>query len=256
MPSLTPYRQELDYGYAPGFFPSMECLLKRPECARRVLLKTEAKGTEAAEKLIELAERLHVRVEWADKALRWISGKDNCYAAVVFEKQEQTLAEDKPHIVLHNPSDSGNAGTILRTALGLGFEDIAVIRPCVDLFDPRTVRSSMGSLFSLRLHVYDRFEDYRESYPVHQLYPFMLDASIPLEKAIHEKVPNRYSLVFGNEGSGLPPVFSSYGQPVRIESNQKIDSLNLSVAAAIGMYAFSGVTSLRAHPGTEEHADS
>ena len=72
MPSLKPYRQELDYGYAPGFFPSMECLIKRPECARRVLLNTEAKG-DAVEKLIRLADEQHVRVEMADKVLRWVS---------------------------------------------------------------------------------------------------------------------------------------------------------------------------------------
>ena len=38
MPSLSPYRSDLDYAYAPGMFPAMECLLHRPDCARRVLL--------------------------------------------------------------------------------------------------------------------------------------------------------------------------------------------------------------------------
>ena len=254
MPSLTPYRQDLNYGYAPGFFPSMECLIKRPECARRVLLKTDAQGTEAAEKLIRLAEKLHVRVEFADKVLKWVSGKDNCYAAVVFEKQEQILAAARPHIVLHHPSDSGNVGTIMRTALGLGFEDVALIRPCVDVFDPHTVRSSMGSLFSLNVHVYSDFEAYRTAYPEHFLYPFMLDASVPLSSVMENEIPERFALVFGNEGSGLPHEFSSFGQAVRIESNAKIDSLNLSVAAAIGMYAFSGKAGLRAagEQGTAE----
>ena len=51
--------------------------------------------------------------------------------------------------------------------------------------------------------------------------------------------------MFGNEGSGLPHEFSCMGQPVRIESNEKVDSLNLSIAAAIGMYAFSGKAGLR-----------
>ena len=42
----------------------------------------------------------------------------------------------------------------------------------------------------------------------------------------------------GNEGSGLPPEFARMGQPVRIPHSGEIDSLNLAVAAAIGMYAF------------------
>ena len=238
MPSLAPYKSDLDYGYAPGAFPAMECLLHRPDCARRVLLHSKAKGTEAAQKLTALAEKLHVRVEIADKALSRISGKENCFAAAVFSKFSDALAADAPHVVLHNPSDQGNVGTILRTALGFGVEDIALIRPCVDVFDPRVVRASMGSLFSLRVKVYDTFEDYQAEHPARALYPFMLDGSRSLPDVLAEPIPARWTLIFGNEGSGLPAEFAHKGQPVRIPSNEKIDSLNLSIAAAIGIYGF------------------
>ena len=238
MPSLSPYKSELDYGYAPGVFPAMECLLHRPECARRVLLHSKAAGTEGAEKLTALAARLHIRVEEADKALARISGKDNCFAAAVFSKFEDALVQGAPHVVLHHPSDQGNVGTILRTALGFGVEDVALIRPCVDVFDPRVVRSSMGSLFSLRVKVYEDFDAYLAEHPDRMLYPFMLDGSRSLPDVLAEPVPDAWTLVFGNEGSGLPPEFARMGQPVRIPSNEKIDSLNLSIAAAIGIYGF------------------
>jgi len=238
MPSLSPYKSELDYGYAPGVFPSMECLLHRPECARRVLLHSKAAGTEGAEKLTALAAQLHVRVEEADKALARISGKENCFAAVVFGKFSDALHADRPHVVLHHPSDCGNAGTILRTALGFGVEDVALIRPCVDVFDPRVVRASMGSMFQLRIHTYDTFAEYQADHPEHMLYPFMLDGSKSLPEVLSGDVPARWTLVFGNEGSGLPAGFAKLGQPVRIPSNERIDSLNLSIAAAIGVYEF------------------
>lgn len=238
MPSLSPYKADLDYGYAPGIFPAMECLLHRPDCARRVLLHTKAEGTEGAQRLCALADQLHVRVEIADKALSRISGKENCFAAAVFSKFDDPLAADRPHVVLHHPSDQGNVGTILRTALGFGVEDVALIRPCVDVFDPRVVRASMGSLFQLRVRVYDTFDAYRAEHPDHHLYPFMLDGSRSLPDVLAADVPPLWALVFGNEGSGLPPEFSRMGQPVRIPSNERIDSLNLSVAAAIGIYGF------------------
>lgn len=238
MPSLSPYKSDLDYGYAPGVFPSMECLLHRPECARRVLIHSKAEGTEGAEKLTRLAEKLHLRVEVADKALGRISGKENCFAAAVFSKFTDTLASHAPHVALHCPSDGGNVGTILRTALGFGVEDVALIRPCVDVFDPRVVRASMGSLFSLRVHVYDTFDEYRAAYPSHELFPFMLDGSKSLPDVMAAPVPAPWTLIFGNEGSGLPAAFAGMGQPVRIPSNDKIDSLNLSIAAAIAIYAF------------------
>lgn len=238
MPSLSPYKAELDYGYAPGVFPAMECLLHRPDCARRVLLHSKAAGTEGARKLTELAEQLHIRVEEADKALARISGKENCFAAAVFSKFSDTLDEAKPHVLLHHPSDCGNVGTILRTALGFGVEDVALVRPCVDVFDPRVVRASMGSLFSLRVHVYEDYSDYAAAYPGRAQYPFMLDGSRSLPDVLAEKVPERWTLIFGNEGSGLPAEFAKIGQPVRIPSNERIDSLNLSIAAAIGIYGF------------------
>lgn len=237
MPSLSAYKSELDYSYAPGIFPSMECLLHRAEKVRRLLVHSAAAGREGVDKLRALAEERGVRIEEADKALSRISGKENCYAAAVFAKFEDALDPASNHIVLHNPGDSGNVGTILRTALGLGIEDVALIRPCVDVFDPKTVRASMGSLFRLRVRVYDSFAQYREEYTDRPLFPFMLDASVPLREAVQNR-PEKWTLVFGNEGKGLPPEFARMGQAVRIESNEKVDSLNLGIAAGIGIYAF------------------
>ncbi|MCR5296734.1 MAG: TrmH family RNA methyltransferase [Clostridiales bacterium] len=238
MPSLEAYKAALDYSYAPGVFPSMECLEHRPEQVRRLLVHSSAAGREGVGRLTARAEALGVRVEEADRALARISGKENCFAAAVFGKFSDTLAAGKPHVVLHHPGDSGNVGTILRTALGFGVEDVAMIRPCADPFDPKTVRASMGSLFSLRIHLYDTFEDYRADYPDRMLYPFMLDASLPLGEVLNAPRPEAWSLIFGNEGSGLPAEFAGFGQPVRIESNDRVDSLNLAVAAAIAIYRF------------------
>ena len=237
MPSLCAYKSELEYSYAPGFYPSIECLTHRPEKVRRLLLHSSAAGREGTDRLCLLAEKHSVRVEEADRALARISGKENCFAAAVFDKFDDEPDPEKPHVVLHHPGDSGNVGTILRTALGLGVGDVALIRPCVDLFDPKTVRASMGSIFQLRVKVYERFDDYRKAFPDRKLYPFMLNASVPLWDAVKDKPPV-WTLVFGNEGKGLPKEFAAMGQAVRIESNDRVDSLNLAIAAGIGIYQF------------------
>lgn len=237
MPSLEAYQSDLDYSYAPGVFPSLECLKNRPGAARRLLVSSRGGRNEGVPALISLCEALSVRVETADKALLRISGKENCYAAVVFEKFAGKLSGNAPHVVLHQPSDAGNLGTILRTALGFSLTNLAVIRPAADVFDPRVVRASMGALFSLEVMQFGTFEAYRAAYPDHALYPFMLDGAVPLSRAA--KSPDMpYALVFGSEGSGLPAPFAKLGRAVRIPHSEGIDSLNLSVAAAIGMYAF------------------
>ena len=239
MPSLEPYRPGLSYTYALGLYPTLQALTLAPERIRRVLLSSRLNEGAAYDKLTALCKSHSIRSEAADRLLRRLSGKDNCFAAAVISKQgEEAKASSLRHLVLHHPMDMGNAGTILRTALGFGFEDIAVITPAVDVFDPRVIRASMGALFSLRLGLFGSMNDYLLKNPGRQLYLFMLASAVPLSKIRTKKSAAPVSLVLGNEGSGLPPEFASLGTPVRIEQGEAIDSLNLAIAAGIGMYAF------------------
>jgi TrmH family RNA methyltransferase len=95
----------------------------------------------------------------------------------------------------------------------------------------------MGAAFSLRIWEYDDFLEYRAAFPLRTLYPFMLDGARELDTAV-KRIVTPYTLIVGNEGSGLPASFQKEGLPVRIPHSEAIDSLNLSVAASIGMYAF------------------
>lgn len=237
MPPLEKYSRSLDYTYAPGLFPTLEALNRRPDQVLRVLVSTELSGKDGLQQIESLCKQHTIRIETADKALSRISGKDNCYAAAVVKKQGAPLTPDARHLVLHHPSDKGNLGTILRSALGFGFLNIAVITPAADLYDPHVVRASMGAMFSLNVQEFDTFEAYRALYPRHTLYPFMLDGSVTLKEATRS-IQRPYALIMGNEGSGLPSSFQQEGVPVRIAHSNAIDSLNLSIAASIGMYAF------------------
>ena len=85
MPPLKPYSADLSYSYAPGVFPSLNLMQNMPQRALRLLLSEKAQG-EGVEKLRAICREHRVREEIADKALSRISGKQNCFAAVVFEK--------------------------------------------------------------------------------------------------------------------------------------------------------------------------
>lgn len=237
MAKLESYDKSLDYSYAPGIFPATECLKNAPERCLRLLLSSASEHSDGARSLREQAQALGVRVEIADRALERISRKENCFAAMVYKKAEGVFDDEAPHVVLHHPSDSGNLGTILRTALGFGLRNIAIIRPAVDSDDPRVTRASMGAAFSLGIRHFDSFEEYRVEFPQRQLFPFMLTGAVPLETAV-AKVCGPFSLIFGNEASGLPDEFAQMGVSTLIPHSHKIDSLNLAIAAGIGMYAF------------------
>lgn len=234
---LEAYHKSLDYSYAPGIFPATECLKNAPQRCLRLLLSSASEHSEGAQHLRAQAEDRGVRVELADRALERISKKENCFAAMVYRKQEGVFVQGAPHIVLVNPSDSGNLGTILRTALGFGLTNIAIIRPAVDSDDPRVTRASMGAAFSLNIRHFDSFEAYRAEEPARQLFPFMLTGAVPLEEAVR-RVNGEFALVFGNEATGLPDAFAELGVSTLIPHRSNIDSLNLAIAAGIGMYAF------------------
>jgi len=230
---LEAYDKSLDYSYAPGIFPATECLKNAPGRCMRLLLSSASEKSEGAKSLRVQAEAQNIRVEIADRALERISKKENCFAAMVYKKQEGVFDAAAPHIVLVNPSDSGNLGTILRTALGFGLVNIAIIRPAVDSDDPRVTRASMGAAFSLNVRHFDSFNDYRNEFPERQLFPFMLTGAVPLDEAV-KKVSGPFSLIMGNEASGLPDEFAAYGISTLIPHSAKIDSLNLAIAAGIG----------------------
>lgn len=240
MPKLEPYDKRLPYSYCLGVFPCHALLDSRPECAVRLLLHPDGIGNEGVEKLRSRAAALGIREETAERVLKRESKKDNCFAAIVFEKYQCRLNPESSHAVFCQISDGGNLGTAARAALGFGYKDLAVVRPCVDAFDPHVLRSSMGAFFRLNTHVYDSFDEYMRDFPDREIHPFMLDGAIPLNDCAR-RAGKPHTLVFGNEASGLPSVFQTYGQSVKIPQSPEIDSLNLAVAASIAMYTFQNI---------------
>lgn len=237
MPKLETYSRKLSYSYALGVFPALMLLESRPECVTRLLLHPNGLENEGVIKLREQCAKLGVREEMAERVLRRESKKDNCFAALVFEKYDCDLDPNENHAVLCQISDSGNVGTAIRSLIGFGIHDVAVIKPCVDVFDPHVLRASMGAFYKMRVRVYDTFEEYRAQHPTRALYPFMLDGA----KTINEVAPTAqppFSLVFGNEQTGLPAHFAQLGQSVFIPQSREIDSLNLAVAVSVGTFVF------------------
>ena len=237
MPKLEAYNKKLTYSYALGVFPSLNLLDTHPEKVTRLLLHPDGLRNEGVTLLRDKCRELGIREEFADRVLKRESQKDNCFAGLVFEKYDAHLEEEKPHVVLCQITDGGNLGTALRSCLGFGLRDVAIVRPCVDAFDPHVLRASMGAFYKMRVRTYNHFSEYREQYPNHALYPFMLDGAKPLYEVAGTQ-PEKYALVFGNEQAGLPPEFAQMGQSVLIPQSKDIDSLNLSVAVSIGAYAF------------------
>ena len=233
MSSYRRYRKDSEVSYSLGITLTFELLKYRPEQAARVFVHSAMKEGDTLDRLLRLCREKGVEVVFTDKIFHVMSQKENCFVIGEFHKYMGRLEKELSHIVLVNPSNAGNMGTIMRSALGFGLNQMAVIRPAVDAFDPKVVRASMGAIFSTDFAYFDSFEEYREQYGERECYPFMLDASMALQDLRPE---GTFSLIFGNEATGLPPEFASVGRSVVIPHSDRIDSLNLPIAASIAMY--------------------
>ena len=232
MIKVTSYKRDNVYTYGLGATVAMEYLLKNREAVRAVILHPGFRSEDTIAKIKDICgSDIPVSVE--EKPFNILSKKDNCFVIVVIEKKDVKI-RDGNHMVLVNPSNCGNLGTIVRSCLGFGVEDIAIVgKTAADPCDPKTIRASMGACASVRIEVFDDFDDYAKRFPSNNLYPFMLDGSTKLQETTINKP---FSLIMGNEATGLDPAFQHIGQPIRIEHSGNIDSLNITIAASIGLY--------------------
>lgn len=238
MEPIKPYKKEFSYSYTLGAFPTIELIKTRPELVKGVYIHSSYTDRSALETLLKENK---IPVLEGDKAIARVSDKENVFVVGVFEKYKCQLSKERPHILLVNPSNMGNIGTILRTAAAFGIYDVGLVRPATDCFHPKVVRSSMGALFRLRHAYFDSFEEYRTTYQMHELFPFMLTGETQLTVENCPK-PALFSLIFGNEASGLPDTYQTVGTSILIPQSSDVDSLNLTIAVGIGAFLFTAAT--------------
>jgi TrmH family RNA methyltransferase len=145
--------------------------------------------------------------------------------------------DSKLVVYLENISDPGNMGTIIRNCDWFGVTDI-FIHNCADVYSPKAIRSSMGSVFHLNFY-YDN--DYsalsgelkRKGYKI-------LVADIPGEDISEFRVPEKTAVVLSNEANGPgEKVLSLADARIMIKGKGKAESLNVANASAIILYALS-----------------
>ena len=135
-------------------------------------------------------------------------------------------------IYLDEIRDPGNLGTILRSALWFGFKNIILSSKSVDPYNPKAIRSGMGSHFGLNLYQNIRLNDFIETH-------LIVSGSTCGEDISVFKLPEKYVLVLGNEAHGISKnIVPLIQKSVRIKRLGEGESLNLSSAASILMYSF------------------
>lgn len=227
------YKRDFDYSYTLGAYPTLELLRHRPNDVQHVFARVGSDANAGVSEIQEICSAKSIPFEVSDKTLNRIAQREDIQVLAVFGKFETSLAANRNHLMLVRPADFGNLGACVRTALGMDVEDIAILSPGADIFNPQALRASMGAVFRASIAYFASLDDYRSGYG-HALYPFFSDGEASLDQA---DFTSPWCLAFGPEGAGLPENFRQAGITVSIPQSANVDSLNLTVAVGIGLYA-------------------
>ena len=152
-------------------------------------------------------------------------------------EMEQLLAKANPFlIILENLQDPGNLGTILRTGEGAGIDGVIMTKETADLFNPKVIRATMGSIYRMPyVYVDDILECIKELKKRDiAVYAAHLDDSVCYDVPDYKKGT---AFLIGNEGNGLKKeTADSATQYIKIPMHGQVESLNAAIATSILMY--------------------
>ncbi|MGZ3278601.1 MAG: TrmH family RNA methyltransferase [Caulobacteraceae bacterium] len=222
--------EAIDLGHAPRI------LMFGPDAAAHPLLQRAVKTTrDAGGEVIEVNRDV----------LEKVSKRDNPQAVVaVFPQVYTPLADIRPAdapcwVALQAVRDPGNLGTIVRTADAAGCGGVILVGDCTDPYSVEAVRATMGSVFAVKIAkaAVEEFLAWRASWPG-SVVGTLLSATADYRSADYRRPT---MILMGNEQQGLPPdLAAACDVNVKIPMRGRADSLNLSVATGIMIYAATG----------------
>ena len=150
---------------------------------------------------------------------------------------EKLLNGDETHLlILESIQDPGNLGTMVRTGEGAGVTGIIMNKTTVDLFNPKTIRSTMGSIYRVPFYVTDNLEETLNLLKKTgvRLYAAHLKGSATYDEMDY-KAPTGF--LIGNEGNGLSDKIADMANTyIKIPMQGEVESLNAAISATILMY--------------------
>ena len=140
-------------------------------------------------------------------------------------------------IALSSLRDNGNVGTVIRTALALGYDRVLLSSDCADVLSPKTLRATMGAAFAMKIGVCEQLsvtlgslcDNGRRVYCAE-----LRENASPLQSVA---LSAEDIFVVGNEGHGIDPLVSNVSTgSVYIPISDRSESLNAAVAASLLMW--------------------
>lgn len=179
-----------------------------------------------------------ILIESSEPVLKKISTTDSTPEAVAIGVQKifdiKDLKNVQKVVLLEDIKDSGNLGTILRSAVAFGADAVVLFGDCVDIYNPKTVRASVGNLWKLPIVQIKDVETFNKIFK-----DFNKIATLPRSKNLLKtyKINLPAVVMFGSEADGLTDeLIKLSNDSVKIEMSPKVESLNLATSVSVILY--------------------
>jgi TrmH family RNA methyltransferase len=161
------------------------------------------------------------------------------YIDIIY-KEEFFLHENEKAIILSSVRDPGNIGSVIRSAVAFGVDHIILSSDSADLYNPKTVRSAMGSLFRVKISIVSDLKNAVRRIVENGRRVYSAELSSNAKSLSEVGLKPSDVVIIGNEGHGIDAEISAVSTgSVYIPISKKTESLNASVAAAIFMWEIS-----------------
>lgn len=149
-------------------------------------------------------------------------------AVISIPESPTTTTLEGINLALDGIRDPGNLGTIVRTADWFGVKRVYCSLDCVDLYNPKTVQATMGSIGRVEV-IYTELEKLFEANPHIPVFA----ADMVGENLYNKQLPAEGILLIGSESHGVSPTLLGYADAITIPRYGSAESLNAALAAGI-----------------------
>jgi TrmH family RNA methyltransferase len=239
--SLAHSRYRHNYGlFLVEGIHSVAGLLNSDWDVQSFVITHEVKSTPAGERLLKVAERKNVFIHLvSNKIFEKLAATESPQGVLALARLPETdirqFLAQKLILIADGVADPGNLGTMIRAMAAFGFTGIASTPGSADIFGPKTIRATQGTLFVTTIinHI-DSGKLIKELSSTHKIYALTGHQGDDLRKV---KAAPRIALVVGAEISGVSdPFIKAADFRLQIPMSGPVESLNAAVAASIAMY--------------------
>lgn len=176
---------------------------------------------------------VHVVNDGLFRELSSVATPTGILAVVKTPRNHELPADPGTCLLLEDIQDSGNMGSMLRSAAAAGVDEIYLSKQCVNAWSPRVLRAAMGAHFQVRIY------EQADLLAIAQRYTGTVVATrSDAERTIFDfDLSGKTALIFGNEGAGISDqLFQAAHATVAIPMAAATESLNVAAAAAICLF--------------------